>query len=114
MADMQIDRTSMYAYIISKLSKESLDEIQGDPNWGRIEAARDPLELWKVVKSTHQILTTSKVASVIKKTAREEYTACKQGTFEHIVDYKRRFDARLDALTVSHRMRTSQWTSCTA
>jgi len=53
------------------------------------------------VKSTHQILTTSKVTSVIKKTAREEYAACKQGSFEHIVDYKRRFDARLDALTVS-------------
>jgi hypothetical protein len=100
-ADMQIDRTSMYAYIISKLSKESVDEIQGDAKWSAIEASRDPLDLWKVVKNTHQILTTSKVASVIKKTAREEYAACKQGNFKHIVDYKRRFDARLDALTVS-------------
>jgi hypothetical protein len=99
--DMQVDRTSMYAYIISKLSKESLDEIQGDANWASNKASRDPLELWKVVKSTHQILMTLKVASVIKKTAREEYTACKQGPFEHIVDYKRKFDARLDALTVS-------------
>jgi hypothetical protein len=54
-----------------------------------------------VVKSTHQILTTSKVASVIKKTAREEYATCKQGPFEHIVDYKRKFDIRLDALKVS-------------
>jgi hypothetical protein len=35
----------------------------------------------------------SKVAAVIKKTAREEYAACKQGPFEHIMDYKRRFDA---------------------
>jgi hypothetical protein len=59
------------------------------------------LELWKVIKATHQILTTSKVASVIKKTAREEYAVCKQGAFEHIVDYKCRFDARLDALIVS-------------
>jgi len=99
--DMQIDRTSMFAYIISKLSKESLDEVQGDKEWVKIEASRDPLELWKVVKATHQILTTSKVAAVIKKTAREEYAACKQGPFEHIVDYKRKFDARLDALTVS-------------
>jgi hypothetical protein len=55
--------------------------------------------LWLVVKATHQILT--KVAAIIKKTAREEYAACKQGPFEHIVDYKRKFDARLDALTVS-------------
>jgi len=100
-ADMEVDRTSMFAYIISKLSKESLDEVQGDAQWSMIEASRDPLELWKVVKSTHKILTTSKVASVIKKTAREEYAACKQGPFEHIVDYKRKFDARLDALTIS-------------
>jgi hypothetical protein len=104
-ADMLVDRTSMYAYIISKLSKESLDEIQGDTGWNQIEVERDPLKLWKVIKSTHQILTTSKVTSVIKKTAREEYAACKQGVFEHIVDYKWRFDARLDALTVSGNTR---------
>jgi hypothetical protein len=97
--DMKIDRTSMFAYIISKLSKESLDEVQGDKQWAAIEASRDPLSLWLVVKATHQILT--KVAAIIKKTAREEYAACKQGPFEHIVDYKRKFDARLDALTVS-------------
>jgi len=82
-------------------SARKVSEIQGDAKWSAIEASRDPLDLWKVVKSTHQILTTSKVTSVIKKTAREEYAACKQGSFEHIVDYKRRFDARLDALTVS-------------
>jgi hypothetical protein len=97
-ADMDVDRTSMYAYIISKLSKESFDEVQGDGKWAAIEASKDPLELWKVIKASHQILTTSKVSSIIKKTAREEYAACKQGVFEHIVD---RFDARLDALTAS-------------
>jgi hypothetical protein len=42
-----------------------------------------------------------KVAAVIKKTAREEYAACRQGVFKNIIEYKRRFDARLDALTAS-------------
>jgi len=91
----------MFAYIISKLSKESLDEIQGQPTWATVETDRDPLALWQLVKASHQILTTSKVASIIKKTAREEYAACKQGPYEHIVDYKRKFDARLDAYVVS-------------
>jgi hypothetical protein len=50
---------------------------------------------------SHQILTTSKVTAVIKKMAHEEYAACKQGPFENIIDYKRHFDARLDALTAS-------------
>jgi hypothetical protein len=55
LADMELDKTSMYAYIISKLSKESLDEVQGDAKWGTIETSRDPLMLWLVIKATHQI-----------------------------------------------------------
>jgi len=43
--DMRIDRTSMYAYLISKLSKESQDEIQGHADWEDIEKTRDPLKL---------------------------------------------------------------------
>jgi len=99
--NMQIDITSMFAYLISKLSKESYDEVQGHKDWATIESSRDPLQLWLIIKSTHQILTTSKVAEIIKKTAREEYSECKQGPFKHILDYKRRFDSKLDALKVS-------------
>lgn len=47
------------------------------------------------------MLTSSKVAGVVKKSACEEYSACKQGAYESIVDYKRRFNARLDAYTAS-------------
>jgi hypothetical protein len=54
----------------------------------KVDSERDPLKLWSMIKECHQTLTTSKVASVIKKTAREEYAACKQGMYEHIVDYK--------------------------
>jgi hypothetical protein len=99
--DMKVDCITMFAYIISKLSKESLDEIQGHTSWADVEAERNPLELWLLIKAGHQILTTSKVASIIKKTVREEYAACKQGPYEHIVDFKRKFDARLDAFIVS-------------
>jgi hypothetical protein len=91
----------MFAYLIIRLSKESLDEVQGHANWSKIIATRDPLGFWIVIKKCHQILNTSKVAVVIIKTAREEYAACKQGPFENIIDYKKRFDARLNALTAS-------------
>jgi len=91
----------MFAYIVSKLSKESYNEVQGHKDWSKLELSRDPLELWKIIKTTHQILTTSKVAAIIKKTAREEYAACKQGPFEHIIDDKRRFYSKLDALKAS-------------
>jgi hypothetical protein len=68
---MKIDRISMYAYLLSKLSKESVDELHGHRDWTTIESARDPLNLWKLIKECHQTLTMSKVASVIKKMARE-------------------------------------------
>jgi hypothetical protein len=64
---------------MSKLSKESVDEIQGQAKWAKLEVSRDPLELWMLIKDSHQVLTTSKVASVIKKTAREEYSLYGQG-----------------------------------
>jgi hypothetical protein len=41
--DMAIDRMSMYAYILSKLSKESVDEISRHKDYDKIEAERDPL-----------------------------------------------------------------------
>jgi hypothetical protein len=99
--DMKVDRLSMFSYLISKMSKESLDKVQGHRDWKSIDSERDPLKLWLTIKECHQTLTTSKAASGIKKTAHEEYAACKQGMYEHIVDYKRRFDAWLDALTAS-------------
>jgi hypothetical protein len=33
--DMRVDRTSIFAFIMSKLSKESVDEIQGQRQNGR-------------------------------------------------------------------------------
>ncbi len=47
--DMRINRTSMYTYL-SKLSKESQDEIQGHADWADVEKTRDPLKLWIVIK----------------------------------------------------------------
>jgi hypothetical protein len=79
--DMRVDRTSMYAYLISKLSIESQDEIQGHADWPDIEKTRDPLKLWKVIKACHQILTTSKVAAVIKKKRTRRICHVQTGSF---------------------------------
>jgi hypothetical protein len=53
-----------------QVSKESLDEIQGQPPWLKLEVSKDPLQLWVMIKKSHQVLTTSKVAT------REEYSSC--------------------------------------
>ncbi len=98
---MIVDRAAMYAYILSKISKESMGELYRYPDFELIEADRDPLALWLAIKNTHQVLTMSKVAYVVKKSAREEYMSCKQGSYESIVDYKHHFDSKLDAYTAS-------------
>jgi hypothetical protein len=91
----------MYAYIMSKISKESLDEISRDKAFKQLELDRDPLDLWLMLKKMHMVSTVSKVETVIKKTARDDYRKCTQGEFESIVDYKRRFDARLETYKAS-------------
>ncbi len=40
--DMRIDRVSIFAYLISKLSKESVDKLHGHKDWNKIELERDP------------------------------------------------------------------------
>jgi hypothetical protein len=94
--NMATDRTSVYAYILSTLKNESMDEFARHGQYAKIKAERDPLKPWLAVMLTHQMLMTSKVAAAVKKSAREEYYACKQGVYELIVDYKRRLDATLE------------------
>jgi hypothetical protein len=91
---MSMDRMSMFAYLISMTSKESLDELQGNKDWKMINTERDPVKLW--LMNCNQTLKTLKVASVTKRTEREEYTVFKQGIYEEM-----RFDARLDTLITS-------------
>ena len=98
---MEKDRAALYGYITSKLSKESLDEINRDPAFQTFDKEKNPLALWKVIKNTHMITSTSKVESVVKKSARDDYSNCTQGAFMSIVDYKRLFDARLEAYKAS-------------
>lgn len=73
----------MYAYIMSKMSTESIDEIKRHCNYSKeADDIFDPLELWKIVKG-HMTSTKSKSVSVVKCKLREEYYACKQeGAFE--------------------------------
>jgi hypothetical protein len=97
-AKMKANRASMYAYsIMSKLSKESIDELKRHEDYGNIDGQVDPLLLWKAIRELHMIATSSKVSQVIKRKAREEYQSCKQGAFASLVDFKACFDSRYDA-----------------
>ena len=94
---MKLDKSSMYAYIMSKMSPESIDEIKRHRDYSKADDTFDPLELWKIVKEIHMISTKSKSVRVVKRKSCEEYYACKQGAFESLVDFKARFDTRFEA-----------------
>jgi hypothetical protein len=47
---MRADRAKMYAYLLSKLSKESLDELKRNEKFQQVEQSVCPLSLWKVIK----------------------------------------------------------------
>jgi hypothetical protein len=96
-AKMKGNKSSMYAYIMSKMSTESLDEIKRHRDYDTVNENVEPLELWRIVREIHMISTKSKSARVIKRKSCEEYYACKQGAFETLVDFKARFDARYEA-----------------
>jgi hypothetical protein len=96
-ARMKSNRESMYAYITSKLSKESLDEVKRHKNYDSFSETNDPLELWLAIKELHSVATTSKVEGVVKRKAWEEYAMCKQGAFEDIRDYKVKFDNKYES-----------------
>ena len=95
---MKRDRPRMYAYILSKLSKESFDEVKRLETYQAIQRSVDPLELWLAVKNVHVVTTSSRIEVVVKRKAFEEYAKCKQGLFETLADFKVRHDLAYDAM----------------
>lgn len=95
--EMRDDRSKLYAMIETYLSKESLDEIKQHRNYDTFHAEKDPLELWKAVTDTHRVISVSKVAAVMKQTAKDNFETCYQHSYETIVDFKQRYSEALDA-----------------
>jgi len=92
--NMKSKRASLYAYILSKISKESLDELKRHEDYETIVSKTDPLDLWKALTAIHQVSTKSKLDFMIKNQAFKDYTSVRQGPFESIADFKVKFDAK--------------------
>jgi hypothetical protein len=96
-AQMDDDKPKMYAMILGKLSTESMDELKRHESYEEFNREKDPLMLWLAITIIHQVASVSKVASVVKKAARDKYATMRQGQFETIITYKERFDAAVEA-----------------
>ena len=96
-AKMNDDKPKLYAMILGKLSPESMDELKRHENYEEFNRLKDPLMLWLAIVMIHQVASVSKVASVVKKAARDNYASMRQGQYETIITYKERFDAAVEA-----------------
>jgi hypothetical protein len=57
------------------------------------------VRLWKIVEDKHRVHSTSKVAAIVKLDVRNQLKNLKQGAFESIITYKKRYN---DALKAYH------------
>ena len=89
---MKCDRAGMFAFIMLRLSNESLDAVKLVDGWAEANAAKDPLQLWQLMEATHRVGIDSRIPAVLKAESRRAYQTCAQSTYESIVKFKERFD----------------------
>jgi len=86
--DMINNKVKLYAMIWQYLSQESIAEVKRHTDFEAIKTKRDVQRLWGIIERTHKVFTISRIAAVIKKTARKEYQLMHQGAYESIINYK--------------------------
>ena len=85
------DQPKMYAYILSKMSKESMDELKNHADYETAHVEQSPKVLWILLREIHATNTSTTNSLILKKEAFNQYTSCKQGQYETIADFKERF-----------------------
>jgi hypothetical protein len=91
----------LWGLIWAQLSAESEEQIRKEEGWAAADASKDPLELWKLVRKTHQV-GASGVAVIDLVEATDNYSRLRQGQSELISSFKRRTDEAIAALVASN------------
>jgi len=91
--DGKMAAPKIYGYIWKYLSPESQDEVKHQADYVAFNADKDPEKLWAAIVKTHEVNSLSKIPEVLKRAARKEYQACRQGGYELLITYRERFDA---------------------
>ena len=97
----ETDKSMLYAFIASKLSLESENELKRHAQYTNFNSTKDPLELWKALQQLHLTNTVSKNAAFVLQQTESDYMSCNQGEFESITKFKERFDLKLKAYNAS-------------
>ena len=85
---MADNRSKLYVYIISKLSRALMDEYKHHHEYALVSDDLSPLGLWIILKEIHILNTSSTNTLINKREAFQQYAATKQGGFKTLYDYK--------------------------
>ena len=97
MDKLETDKLKVYALIKGQLSQESHDKVKQMSNWDVFDSMCDPLELGKRIIATH-LVRAGVDEEETKLEAREAFNRCRQQYNESIVQFKQRYDNRIQAL----------------
>lgn len=100
-AALKAKYSHLWGLVWGQLSAESEEQIRKEEGWTAADAAKDPLELWKLVRKTHQV-GASGVAVIDLVEATNNYSRLRQGQSELISSFKRRTDEAIAALAASN------------
>jgi len=87
----------LYAFITSKLSLDSEDELKRHNDYVTFNSTKDPLQLWNALEKLHLVTTVSKNAAFVLRHAEKDFMTCNQGEYESITKFKERFEVKLKA-----------------
>jgi hypothetical protein len=88
---MKDDCPKLYGLILRHMSPESKDEVAQDPDYEVWSEATGPEKLWKAIVLTHKVDCVTSVDAVKELAARKAYQSIRQGSFETLAQYSKRF-----------------------
>jgi len=76
---MDTEKPMLYAFIVSKLSTDSEDELKRHQQYATFNTSKDPLQLWLALEQLHLVTTVSKNAAFVLRQAEKDFMNCTQG-----------------------------------
>ena len=93
---------SLFAFMMERLSEISEELVRLDTAFANADRDKDPLALWMIFQATHASASSTRVKPFNLLEVRQGYTKIKQGRYETLIAFKRRFDAALAAYNECH------------
>jgi hypothetical protein len=90
---MHVNMPKLIGLFMQNISQESKVVIREDADYLTWFPNKDPEKIWQALKKTHKVDSISIVKKVVEMTTRKNYQMIKQGGFESLTQFSKRFRA---------------------